>query len=127
MNIEETDYVEIVERCNLKTGVNTVFSGGEVLRSEDLSPDEIYEKYKDYLTKDQIRDLYKNSGFNIELDLSVLDDLHLAEVLKVFSQSPALIYESDNSVNYPNYVCGIDPINSHSTGSDFDIDNQPRF
>lgn len=105
MNIEETDYVEIVERCNLKTGVNTVFSGGEVLRSETLDSDEIYEKYKDYLTKDQVRNLYRDAGSIIELDLSALKVCNnFSDMLKVFTG------------NYPNYICGIDPYNSDSTG-----------
>lgn len=109
MNIEETDYVEIVERCNLKTGVNTVFSGGLVLRSEDLSPDQIFDKYRDYLTPEQIRDLYKNSGFNIELDLSVLNEIDIPGMLQAFRYSPTLVYENDNSVNYPNFIWCTDP------------------
>lgn len=110
MNIEETDYVEIVERCNLKTGVNTVFSGGVVLRSETLDSDEIFDKYKEYLTKYQVRNLYRDAGSIIELDLSALKECNnFSDMLKVFTG------------NYPNYIYGIDPYKFDSTLCDIQV------
>lgn len=145
MNIEETDYVEIVERCNLKTGVNTVFSGGEVLSTTTLSVDKIYEKYKDYLTKDQIRNLYRktyvyetpciryesNPVINDEVPQSLIDVIQLLGEKffdldgKLFENGLKLKYvdplSHETLSNINNYYYGIDPYKFDSTGCKVEV------
>lgn len=57
-------YVKIVKLIDLKKKTETVFLNyinGKILGEKTLTPLEIYNKYSEDLTKDQIKDLFLNN------------------------------------------------------------------
>ena len=54
------DKIEIKEICDLKTGINCVFIGETIVKTQNLTSFEIFNKFKDYMTKEQIDKVCKN-------------------------------------------------------------------
>lgn len=51
--------IEVKEICNIKTGFNCTFVGDSIVKTRFLTTSEIIEKYKDYMTEEQLNKLKK--------------------------------------------------------------------
>jgi len=52
--------INVAFKLDLKTKKEILYQDGIALQEKDLNADEIFERYKDVLTKEQIKELYKN-------------------------------------------------------------------
>ena len=57
---ELKEKIKVTETCNIKDKVEMTYIEDRLIKVRTLAKDEIFDKYKDMLTKEQIKKLYKN-------------------------------------------------------------------